>query len=325
MLKRRLGRSGVQVSGLGLGTNGIGGPATYPAAWGERTLGYGPVDEREAICALRCAVDMGVTFFDTADEYGCGQSERLLGEALGRRREDVVIATKFGYTFDSQRRQITGRDVSPGYIRRACEASLRRLGSDYIDVYLLHLRDLPLAEAQQVRETLETLVAEGKIRAYGWSTDDVERAGFFAEGEHCTAVEHRLNVLLDNPPMLDLCVEAELASVNRIPLLMGILTGKYEGAAPRLADDDIRSIFFRGEGVLRDVQRVEVLREVLTSDGRSLVQGALGWIWARHAYTIPIPGFKTVAQVEENAGALRYGPLSSAQMRQVDEILDVWD
>jgi aryl-alcohol dehydrogenase-like predicted oxidoreductase len=179
MLTRTLGRSGITVSALGLGCWAIGGPM-----WrGERPVGWGTVDDAESLRALRRALDLGVTFFDTSDAYGCGHSERLLGQALAGQRERVVIATKFGNVFDEQTRHITGADASPDFIRQACEASLKRLQTDYIDLYQFHLGSYDLAQAGSVRDTLESLAAAGKIRSYGWSTDDPARARFFA-GKH---------------------------------------------------------------------------------------------------------------------------------------------
>jgi len=321
MMSRRLGRSNITVSPLGLGTNGLGGPirdATRPEAG---LLGYGHVDEATAMRTIQAALDSGVTFFDTADEYGCGRAERLLGKALAGKREQAVIATKFGTTFDEQSRTITGQDARPAAIRRACEASLRRLQADVIDLYLLHLRDLPLEEGAEVRETLEDLVSAGKIRWYGWSTDDVERARFFAAGAHCTAVEHRLNIFLDAPEMLALCADADLASINRIPLLMGILTGKYRGRQPQLPAEDARSRWFAPPPVLDDVRLVEQLRGILTEDGRSVVQGTLGWIWARSPHTIPIPGSKTAVQAAENGAAMQFGPLRGSQMGRIAQLM----
>lgn len=120
--------------------------------------------------------------------------------------------------------------------------------------------------------------------------------------------------------MLALCEEMDLASINRIPLLMGILAGKFQSSVD-LPAEDVRGLFFRSSHFERDLKRVEMLRSVLTADGRSLVQGALGWIWARSSRTIPIPGFRTVIQVEENAGARSFGPLDTSQMQQIDRLL----
>jgi aryl-alcohol dehydrogenase-like predicted oxidoreductase len=284
-------------------------------------VGWGQVDDAASLEALRRGLDLGITFFDTADAYGGGHSEQLLGRALAGLRDQVVIATKFGNVFDEETRQITGSDATPAYIRRACEASLRRLGTDYIDLYQFHIGDYPAEQAGQVRDTLEELVAAGKIRHYGWSTDDPARARVFAEGPHCTAVQHRLNVFDDNPAMIALLAELDLAGVNRGPLAMGLLTGKFS-AGTQLPPDDVRHGWDLAGG--REAERLrnlEAVREVLTAGGRSTAQGALGWLWARSAHTVPIPGFKTVGQVEDNAGALRHGPLSAAQMAEIERLL----
>jgi aryl-alcohol dehydrogenase-like predicted oxidoreductase len=267
-----------------------------------------------------------VTFFDTADVYGAGHSERVLGEALRGRRQQVVIATKFGTVFDEASKQITGADASPAYIRQACEASLRRLQTDYLDLLQMHI-DSPAESLPDILDTLEVLVEEGKIRGYGWSTDDPEKARRFAERPHCSAVQFTLNVLEDNPAMVALLDEWDLAGVNRGPLAMGLLTGKFSAGA-RLAGDDIRGAgapwlqyFQDGRPNPAWLARLEAVREILTSGGRSLAQGALAWIWGRSGRTVPIPGFRTVAQVEENARALELGPLTAAQMREVETIL----
>jgi aryl-alcohol dehydrogenase-like predicted oxidoreductase len=201
MLARTLGRSGIRVSAVGLGTARMGG-----LGWqqDDLTAGYDRGQVDAAIRAIHRALDLGISFFDTADVYGCGHSERVLGQALAGRRHQVVIATKFGETFDPQSCRATQEEPSPAHIRRACEASLRRLNTDYVDLYLFHLRDYDLGLAAEVRQTLETLATEGKIRCYGWSTDDPERARFFAQGAHCTAIEHRLNIMMDAPDMLAL-------------------------------------------------------------------------------------------------------------------------
>ena len=316
ILKRTLGKSGIEVSALGLGTARIGG-----LDWqrDDLTVEYRQDRVDATIRAVHRAVDLGISFFDTADVYGGGHSERILGQALVGRRHRVVIATKFGEPFDEATSQPTDEAPTPAFIRRACQASLRRLDTDYIDLYIFHLRDYDLARADEVRDTLEELVAEGKIRWYGWSTDDPERARFFAGGSHCTAVEHRLNLMMDAPDMLALCDEHDLASINLIPLAMGMLSGRWT-ANTQLPEDDWRSAFFEVAAFLQDLEKVQAMRQVLTRDGRSFVQGALGWIWARSPRTVPVPGFRTIEQVEEDAGALRLGPLSEAQMREIQRL-----
>ncbi|GAA3222021.1 aldo/keto reductase [Nonomuraea helvata] len=273
------------------------------------------------------ALDLGVTFFDTADVYGTGHSERVLGRALSGRWDEVVIATKFGLTFDAAARALTGQDISPGYIRQACRASLERLGTDHIDLYQLHVADAPMERVDEMVATLEELVDEGLIRAYGWSTDDPERVAAFAKGPHCAAVQHNLNVLHDAPAMLAVCDTHELASVNRGPLAMGLLTGKY-GPDSRLPTDDARGdspawmTFFKdGRPAPEFLAMLDAIRDILTSGGRTLAQGALGWLLARSGRTVPIPGIKTVGHAEQNAGTLLHGPLEAAQLAQVDEVL----
>jgi aryl-alcohol dehydrogenase-like predicted oxidoreductase len=320
---RVLGCSGIEVSEIGFGCWAIGGPFSM----GGRPDGWGQVDDDESVAAMRRALELGITFFDTADVYGAGHSEEVLGRAVAGRRDEVVIATKFGYTFDAGQRAITGEDASPGYIRRACRASLRRLGTDRIDLYQLHIGDLPASQAHEVAGTLEDLVTKGLIRAYGWSTDDTQQAAAFAGGAHCAAVQHELNVLADAPAMLAVCAAHDLASVNRSPLAMGLLTGKY-GPASQLPPDDVRAAqpwvgyFTGGRPAPAWLARLDAIRQVLTSGGRTLAQGALGWLLARSPRTIPIPGIRTAAQAGQNAAALRQGPLPPAEMTMIAWLLD---
>ncbi|MET8960402.1 aldo/keto reductase [Streptomyces sp. NPDC004074] len=322
---RTLGRSAIEVSALGFGCWAIGGEWSTTDG---QPLGWGKVDDEESVRAVRRALDLGVTFFDTADAYGTGHSERVLARALGKRRADVVLATKWGNVIDEERRLLVGSDDSPAYARRALTASLRRLDTDHIDLYQLHLSDAEPERAAELRAICEEFVREGLIRAYAWSTDDPARAAVFAEGPHCAAVQHRLNVVQDAPELLALCEESNLASINRSPLAMGLLTGRHTGGQS-LAPGDIRtsppawlSGFSEGGGADTDwLRRVEALRDVLTSDGRTPAQGALAWIWARSSRTVPIPGFRSVAQAEENAGAIAKGPLTPRQLAEVERIL----
>jgi aryl-alcohol dehydrogenase-like predicted oxidoreductase len=320
-LTRRIGAH--ELPAIGMGCWAIGGPFWF----GTQPLGWGEVDDKESIAAIHKALDLGITFFDTANIYGCGHSERVVGSALQGVRQQVIIATKFGNTFDESTRQKTGQDASPEGIRRACEESLQRLGTTFIDLYQFHLNDYDVEKAAEVREALEELVATGKIRSYGWSTDFPERAKVFAEGKHNVAVQHELSVFFDASEMLRFCEERGLASINRSPLAMGLLTGKFD-AKSRLNADDVRGIqpewlryFDGGQPKPEWLERVAAIRKILTSDGRTLTQGALAWIWARSPQTIPIPGFRTVKQVEENVAALRFGSLSEAALQEIAGLL----
>jgi aryl-alcohol dehydrogenase-like predicted oxidoreductase len=319
---RVLGRSGIEVSDIGFGCWAIGGPVTMN---GEPD-GWGAVDDDESAAAIRRALELGITFFDTADVYGAGHSEQVLGRALSGRRDDVVVATKFGYTFDPDLREITGENAAPDYIRRACRASLRRLRTDRIDVYQLHLGELPQAQAEEVAGVLDELVDGGLIRAYGWSTDDPEPAAALAGASQCAAIQHELNVLADAPAMLAVCDDWNLASINRTPLGMGLLTGKY-GAGSRLPADDVRGsapgvdYFAGGRPAPEWLARLDAVRDVLTSGGRTLAQGALSWVLARSPRTVPIPGIRTVAQAEQNAAVLRQALLTPREMNEIAGLL----
>jgi aryl-alcohol dehydrogenase-like predicted oxidoreductase len=234
-MRRKLGRSEIEVSALGMGCWAIGGP------WGDgdSPLGWGEVDDDESVRAIHAALDRGVDFFDTANVYGTGHSERVLGKALAGRRTEVVIATKFNAVFDETARQVTGVDTSPAGIRAALEDSLRRLNTDYIDLFQFHDNAFPADQAPPVRDTLEELVAGGKIRTYGWSTDFPDRAEVFAQGPNCTAIQLQLNVLDDNPAVISICESYDLAAINRGPLAMGVLTDKYT-AETKAPPGDVR-------------------------------------------------------------------------------------
>ncbi len=325
-MKRTLGKSGIEVSTMGLGCWAIGGPFWMDG----KADGWGDVDDNESIRAIHKALEMGVTFFDTADAYGTGHSEGILARALEGRRDQVVIATKFGHMYNEAEKQLTGvftdHEDLPAYIRRASEASLRRLNTDYIDLYQLHCGASP-EQAEIIAETLEDLQTKGQIRAYAWSTDDPESARLWAGKPHCCAMQHELNVLKNVNEMITLCEQYDLASINRSPLAYGFLSGKYT-ADSVMSKDDFRGAghewvgyFENGKPKPEFLDMLAAVREILTSNGRSLVQGALAWLWARSEKTVPIPGFKTVKQIEENCAAMQFGPLNADQTHEIDSLL----
>jgi len=318
MSQRALGRSELKVSAMGLGCWAIGG-IWY---WLDGPGGWGDIDDNESVRAIHAALELGINFFDTAANYGTGHSERILARALQGKRDKAVIATKFGFVVDETAKRVTFRtDDHLQYVREECEASLRRLNTDVIDLYQLHVWDYPIEKVPAMVDLLESLVSEGKIRYYGWSTDSVERARLFAQGKHCAAIQHDLNVILDAPDMLALCEELNLASVNRSALARGALSGKYTKDTVFPQNDVRTDAWSRDHFFAPTLDQLEKIREILTSNGRTLVQGALAWIWARSEKTIPIPGFKTVAQVEENARAMQLGPLTADQMKEIDTLL----
>jgi aryl-alcohol dehydrogenase-like predicted oxidoreductase len=295
-------------------------------ASGDQQLGYAGVDDDQALAAVRRGVELGVTFFDTADAYGAGHSERLLGQALAG-EPDVLIGTKFGNTIDESTRQLTGVNVTTRYVRTAVQSSLSRLRRSTIDLYQVHTPDMTQSQAEDLTACLEELVDEGHIRWWGVSTDDPEAAERFVPASHCTALQLQLNVLDDNAPMLDLCDRHDLAALCRSPLAMGLLGGRYNSSTT-LPDDDIRGKqpewlhwFTDGRPNPEFLERLERIRTALTSDGRTLAQGALAWIWARHDRTIPLPGFRNSQQVDDNTAATRFGALDHQTFGTIEELL----
>ena len=333
MFTRRLGRSNIEVSALGLGCMEIGGKMKDNEGYhldkslsqDQAVFFLGDVEDDESIRAIRFALDAGINLFDTAPAYGAGHSERLLGRALAGRRDRAVIVTKFGKPID-EAGNLFGRYASAedvvGNIRKECDASLQRLGTDYIDLYLYHHMDYSLVDhAEEVIDILEGLVAEGKIRFYGCSTHDPECARAFVRGPHCTAIEHDISVIEDSPELLRICEEFDQGSIARGILGMGFLTGKYtvDNYKSLLAAEDFR---YRDESsFLALLGRLDKVRGVLASSGRTLPQGAVAWVWGRSNRTIPIPGFRTLSQVKENADSFSFGALTARQMDEIDILL----
>ncbi len=314
--KRKLGKSGIEVSAMGIGCWAIAG------GWGTN------VKDDESIKSIQLAMGMGINFLDTAEGYGDGHSEKLIAKAIKGKRDEMVIATKF-YPSEMPIDEKTWRET----IFKSCENSLKNLNTDYIDNYIFHV--FASDDGVIVRNILEELVEQGKIRSFGWSTDFTERAAIFAESKNCATIEQQFNMFEGNNELLTLCEEKNIASLDRGPLAMGLLTGKF-----KIGDDapkDVRSgerpwIQVTGKAPgpwnLKDgneadyLKKLDVIKEIITSDGRSLTQGALGWLWARSPACIPIPGFKTRKQIKENCGALQYGALSDKQMSEIDTIIN---
>ena len=244
MKKIRLGNSGIEVSPMGLGCWAIGGLFKLfgePDGWGE-------VDDAESIRAIRRAVELGVSFFDTADAYGTGHSEEVLGRALQGLRGDVVIATKGGFVHDREKREIYGEDTSPAYIRRALEASLRRLRTEYVDVYQVHNGSIPEEHVGPLFHELDKLQSEGKIRTYGWSTYTKANVETFVLKTHGTVIQTKANLFTYDRAVHTACEQHGLACLCNTPLGMGFLSGKFT-ADTRFGADDVRGSSFTLDGV----------------------------------------------------------------------------
>jgi aryl-alcohol dehydrogenase-like predicted oxidoreductase len=304
-----LGRGKLKVSPMGMGCFALGGP--FQGANG-RKLAYGNVDDSESQKTIHQAIEMGINFFDTADVYGCGQSERILGTVLeGYDRKKMVIATKFANVFDEKTKTAVGKNVSPDYIRKALDASLARLKTDYIDLYQLHDSEHDLESAQNVREILEELVSEGKIRGYGWSTDDVTRAQMFAQGKNCLAIQYAIHITRSNPKMIDLCETYDMAGVIRSPLGSGTLTGKYTKEYVKTISKDhmwYEGTFVEDEPYLKRMTRIEEVKKLVEGTGYTPIQIFLSYLLSTSSTTVPIPGAKTMDQIKENAAIINNPP-----------------
>ncbi len=325
MQSRKLGNSGIEVSPMGFGCWAIGGPFTMFG----KPDGWGSVDDRESVRAVRRAADLGVTLFDTADAYGTGHSEEVLGQALRGIRSRVVVATKGGYTHRRETRELVGEDTSPAYIRSAVEASLQRLGTDYIDLYQIHNGSIPPENVEPLFHELDRLQGEGKLRTYGWSTFGAENVETFAAKTKGTVIQTKANLFSYDQAVADACEKHGFACIDNSPLAMGFLSGKFT-AATRFGGNDVRGSAFdwteyfeNGRPKPAFLARLESVQEALQSGGRTVAQGALAWLWAKSEANIPIPGFKDVKQAEENAGAMAFGPFTEQETARIDALLQM--
>ncbi len=307
---------------LGLGCWAIGGPFFMDG----RAVGWGEIDDNVSRAAIAAARDHGIMHFDTAQAYGCGHSEIVLGDAL-KNCPDVAIATKIGLEIDTETKQLVGPITDPAVIRQSIDASRKRLGRDQIDLVLHHNNELPIADARPTFDMLATLYDQGVIGAYGWSTDIPESARAFADHPGFTTIEHAMNVLKPAEQIVPVIEDTNLLSLIRSPLAMGVLGGKYD-ANTQFSKDEIRGSnpgwqdYFK-DGKITDayLSQLDAVRETLRSEGRTLAQGALAWLWARTPNAMPIPGFRTPEQVTDLCGALVHGPLTQTQMDEIETIL----
>jgi aryl-alcohol dehydrogenase-like predicted oxidoreductase len=311
------------IPALGLGCWAIGGPFFS----GDTPLGWGEVDDAVSLRAIDTAVDLGIEFFDTAQAYGTGHSEVLLGRAL-KNKPHVQIGTKVGYGIDPETKQLTGAMVDVDAIKRSVEDSLKRLQRDHIDLVHLHLNEASIAEAQPIFESLAAFRRAGKIRSFGWSTDFPDRAAAFADLDGFVSIQHAMNVFYRADMLIPTIEENNLLSINRSPLAMGLLGGKHN-ASTKFDAGEVRGrtatwMDYFADGRIRPeyAKRLANVREILQTDGRTLVQGALSWLWARSHQTIPIPGFRNAEQVTEIAAALQFGPLSPSVMAEIETLID---
>ncbi len=308
---------------LGMGCWPIGG-AMFS---GTESLGYSNAEDGESLRTIHAALDHGVTLFDTAAAYGAGHAERLLGRAL-KHRPDAAVVTKIGIKIDEESKQLTFEETRPDTVQSAIDACLCRLDRECIDLLLFHQNSFPIEKATLIFDEMEVARQAGKIRAYGWSTDFAQNARAMAARPGFVAIEHAMNVLLDAPSVQNAVQECDLAALIRSPLAMGLLSGKYDSnstmpASDIRATDNLTVHYFKDAKVNPQfMESVNAVQALLRTGGRTLTQGALGWIWARSADNIPVPGARTVAQIEELAKAAQFGPLPESVMAEIETLLD---
>jgi aryl-alcohol dehydrogenase-like predicted oxidoreductase len=312
---RNLGKSEIRVSAIGLGTWPVGGSIFL----GGVPTGYGAVPESEAIRGIQRALELGVNFFDTADSYGLGRSERILAKAVASRRGQVVLATKAGWIPDGDERWM--RDLSARHLAAAAARSCRRLGVEAIDVFQLHSVPEEGEETEEALGALEELKARGVIRLAGVSVGSDFAGGLrLMQSGRIDVVQVHFNLLLQGATteLLEEAVGRQVGIVGSIPLAYGFLSGRYTRATS-FASDDWRSSL-TSEEIASRVKRVREFRFLTGGGTRSMTQAALQFVLAHSGLSTTIPGFRNVEQVEELVSSLEAAGLSDIEVARAREL-----
>ncbi len=307
MQQRTLGRPGLTVSALGLGCMGM-------------SEFYGGRDDTESVATIHRALDLGITFLDTADMYGPFTNEKLVGRAIKGRRDQVVLATKFGIIRNEKGERL-GIEGSPEYVRKACDASLQRLGVDYIDLYYQHRVD-PNVPIEDTVGAMSELVTQGKVRHLGLSEAAAAtiRRGHKVHPITALQTEYSLWMRDVEDEILPTCRELGIGFVPYSPLGRGFLTGSFKTFEDLPADDFRRTQpRFQGENFQKNLDLVSHIERLAAKKGCTPSQLALSWLLHQGDDLAPIPGTKRVKYLEENAGAVDVS-LTSEDLRRIDEI-----
>ena len=315
MQNRILGKNKLSVSSIGLGCMGFS--QSYPP--------YIPRDE--AIDVIRKSVELGVTFFDTADVYGSGANEELLGEALAPYRNEVVIATKFGFNLESDLKDSLGRAIGicgrPDYIRRAVERSLKRLKTNHIDLYYQHRVD-PTTPIEETAGEISKLIEEGKILNWGISEPSAQTVRKAHEVCPLTAVQSEYSMWYRNveEELLPVLEELGIGFVPFSPLGKAVLTGRITKDT-KFAKDDFRSQIprFKEENLQTNIKLADYVQNLAKEKEITPAQVALGWLLAQKPWIVPIPGSKKVTRIEENIGSIEV-IFTEDELRKIREDLN---
>ena len=286
-----LGNSTLNVNRIGLGCMGM-------------SEFYGSFDNKESIATLHKAIDWGVNFFDTADMYGNGANEKLIGQAFKGRWQEVVLATKFGIVRDPNGERI-GFNGQPEYIRKACEQSLTNLGTEAIDLYYMHRQD-PSLEIEEIVGTMADLVKEGKVKYIGLSEVDAQSIRRAHKIHPITAIQTEFSLWSREPAqeIFETCKELNITFVAYSPLGRGFLTGAFKSRADFEAGDyRLNNPRFTDEAINENLKFVEVIDGIAKTKGVTKAQIALNWILSQNDEIVTIPGTKKIHRLEENLGA----------------------
>ena len=308
MQKRKLGRSNLEVSALGLGCMGM-------------SFGYGPAaDTKDMISVIRSAVELGVTFFDTAEVYGPFTNEELVGEALAPVREQVVIATKFGFKFDSETGKQAGLDSRPEHIKQVAEASLRRLRTDVIDLFYQHRVD-PEVPIEDVAGAVKDLIQEGKVKHFGLSEAGVQTIRRAHAVQPVTALQSEYSLWWREPEaeIIPTLEELGIGFVPFSPLGKGFLTGKIDENTT-FDSTDFRNTAPRFSPEARKANRalVDLLKTIARPKKATTGQIALAWVLAQKPWIVPIPGTTRLQRLQENVAAASI-ELSEEDLREIEK------
>ncbi len=310
MQKRRLGRRGPEVSAIGFGCMGL-------------NFGYAnAVSEEEGIKLIRAAFERGVTFFDTAEVYGPFTNEEMVGKALAPVRDQVVIATKFGFRIDPATGRQAGLDSRPEHIREVCDASLKRLGIEAIDLLYQHRVD-PDVPIEEVAGAVKELIAEGKVGHFGLSEPGAQTVRRAHAVQPVTALQNEYSLWTRGPEsngILDACEELGIGFVPYSPLGKGFLTGAMSKDT-RLGEGDFRNILprFTPEAMEKNQALVDLLERIAGRKGATPAQIALAWLLAQRPWIVPIPGTTKLHRLEENLGAAEVG-LSAGDLDEIRRV-----